>query len=1135
MGRAKQPTNCPLRIGSINVNGLKRRLSYPEFVEYIYSYDILCILETNMDQHDIVDLNGYTFHGKFRNHFTFKRSGGIGIYIKAELSKSVEIIQNTCDYIIWLKINQSILHLDADMLLGAIYLPPTGSRYLDEDQMLLLDEEIVQKCSVFKYSLLLGDVNARTACLADYIVSDTFLAEHFDFDDETTNYFQKHVLLEKLGYSLKRKSNDKKTNSHGYFLIEICRNANLFLLNGRVGSDKNTGEFTFRNKSVIDYALASVDLYRYIADFGITQTDPLFSDGHAALTVTLSCKLFTESKSADAKDSTHKKWNDVSKEKFAENVNINNLSNLLLLPDSKEVINKITQEITNVFETASQRTFPTNNFRKSDKDKPWFGGECKRARKIYHRAKKQHHRHKNIYTKNKLTAASKNYKNTMNKYININKHKNEKKLRSMHNENPKQYWTFINSLKKKSNIDMPSLDELYTYFKNSNTNENIDDNFDLPPDILLNSQEQLNSPFTENEIDKHISGLKNSKAASPSDNIVNEYIKTTRNTMLPIYTNLFNRVLNTGIMPDCWLEGYIIPIFKKGDSKEPCNYRPITLLSCLGKLFTSILNTRLTAFVEEFGLLNENQAGFRKHYSTTDHIFLLHSLIEILKKKKKKLFCAFIDFAAAFDSVWRVGVWQKLLASSINGNFFRLIYNMYSDIKSCIFNDSQMSPFFSCERGLRQGENLSPIIFSMFLNDLESNLLISGAHGIEIQSEDALQWLRLLVLLYADDTIIISDNQIDFQNALDYFSNYCRDWKLKVNINKSNVIVFGARNTNGFQFKLAGQNINIIDKYKYLGIYFTSNGSFATARKHLTEQAKKAMYFLYTRIYNLDLPIDLQIKLFDHTIVPILTYGCEVWGFESVNIIEKVHNDFLRKITKTRKSTPIYMLHGELGRHPLAIIVKSRLIGYWNRLLMGKNTKYSFRIYTSMLNNLTTEYKWPKCIYNILTEVGRPDIWLNQFSMNCKTIKLAIKRTLVDQYIQSWNASMTHSNKGTTYASFKTTLTLEKYITILPRNKAITLLRLRTANHRFPVETGRWSGLEFNERICTLCNANEIGTEKHYLLNCAFFRIQREQLIHRTYFENGSDYKFKSLMKSETKRELNNLSKFAAVLINKFS
>ncbi len=179
------------------------------------------------------------------------------------------------------------------------------------------------------------------------------------------------------------------------------------------------------------------------------------------------------------------------------------------------------------------------------------------------------------------------------------------------------------------------------------------------------------------------------------------------------------------------------------------------------------------------------------------------------------------------------------------------------------------------------------------------------------------------------------------------------------------------------------------------------------------------MHFLYTRIYNLDLPIDLQIKLFDHTIVPILTYSCEVWGFESLNMLEKVHNDFLRKITRTRKSTPIYMLHGELGRHPLSIIVKSRLIGYWNRLLTGKTTKYAYRIYSFMINDVTNEYKWPKNIHNILTETGRPDLWLNQFSLNSKSIKFTIKRTLIDQYIQSWNASMRNSNKGIEYNSFK--------------------------------------------------------------------------------------------------------------------
>ena len=89
--------------------------------------------------------------------------------------------------------------------------------------------------------------------------------------------------------------------------------------------------------------------------------------------------------------------------------------------------------------------------------------------------------------------------------------------------------------------------------------------------------------------------------------------------------------------------------------------------------------------------------------------------------------------------------------------------------------------------------------------------------------------------------------------------------------------MFRARNTNKFQYYLNETEIKITDKYKYLGIYFTSNGSFLTARKHLTEQAKTAMNLLYIRIYNLDLPVDLQIKLFEHTIIPILTYGCEVW------------------------------------------------------------------------------------------------------------------------------------------------------------------------------------------------------------------------------------------------------------------
>ena len=110
-------------------------------------------------------------------------------------------------------------------------------------------------------------------------------------------------------------------------------------------------------------------------------------------------------------------------------------------------------------------------------------------------------------------------------------------------------------------------------------------------------------------------------------------------------------------------------IQNKGDSKSPENHRPITILSCFGKLFTSILNARLNKSLDAHNIFEENQAGFRADYSTMDHIFVLHALTEIAKTQKKKLFCSFIDLSKAFDSVWRVGLWKKLSASNINGYF----------------------------------------------------------------------------------------------------------------------------------------------------------------------------------------------------------------------------------------------------------------------------------------------------------------------------------------------------------------------------------------------------------------------------------------------------------------------------------
>ena len=158
-----------------------------------------------------------------------------------------------------------------------------------------------------------------------------------------------------------------------------------------------------------------------------------------------------------------------------------------------------------------------------------------------------------------------------------------------------------------------------------------------------------------------------------------------------------------------------------------------------------------------------------------------------LKEKRKKLFCAFVDFSKAFDSVWRVGLWMKLLSNEINGKLFRIIYNLYHNIKSCVMFSKQQSNFFPSFRGVRQGENLSPVLFCIFLNDLQNFMLNHNCKGVDLQmpENETDTFLQLLVLLYADDTVIFGTDEESFQQNLDVFLEYSETLKLKINFKKN--------------------------------------------------------------------------------------------------------------------------------------------------------------------------------------------------------------------------------------------------------------------------------------------------------------------------------------------------------------
>ena len=419
-------------------------------------------------------------------------------------------------------------------------------------------------------------------------------------------------------------------------------------------------------------------------------------------------------------------------------------------------------------------------------------------------------------------------------------------------------------------------------------------------------------------------------------------------------------MFDNGFVPDEGLVGIIKPIYKnKGDPTQPENYRPITLLSCLGKLFTSILSKRLEDYACEINLIGETQAGFRKNYPTLDHILTLQFLSHTLLKSKKKLFCAFVHFKQVFDTVWRNGLWYKMLENGIKGKCYTFIRNMYRGIKSKISMNGMSSNFFCCNVGVRQGENLSPFLFSIYINDLEEFLTdknVDGLQSISSSIENELfLYLKLSVLFYADDTVIMAETANDLQKGLDEFHVYCSRWKLNVNVEKTKVLVFskGPKPKNIFYYN--NNVVESVNDFKYLGIVFSRSGSFCKAKKYLAEQAQKAMYGVIRKIRQFNLPIEQQFDLFDKVVKPVLLYGCEIWGYENLDIIERVHLKFLKYILCMKSSTPSYMVYGESGPFPLSLTINSRMVSYWAKMLQGQENKIVSAVYRYLFSRYNNE------------------------------------------------------------------------------------------------------------------------------------------------------------------------------------
>jgi hypothetical protein len=246
------------------------------------------------------------------------------------------------------------------------------------------------------------------------------------------------------------------------------------------------------------------------------------------------------------------------------------------------------------------------------------------------------------------------------------------------------------------------------------------------------------------------------------------------------------------------------------------------------------------------------------------------------------------------------------------------------------------------------------------------------------------------------------------------------------------------------------------------------------------------MFSVLQKCRKYDLPIDLQLDLFDKMVLPILTYGCEVWGLENIkviNIIEKLHLKFCKFILNVKSSTPTVVVYGELGRYPLYIDVYSRMVKFWMKIIVGENEKLNFKMLNT-INYLNVTLPWNSKIKEILYNCGLYAIWDSSTPVNSLWLSKTVKQKLSDLYLTEWRQIVDTSNKCYLYRIYKIDIKLEDYLIKLSPDLRRYLCKFRTINHKLPIETGRYKNIPRNERHCTLCKESLICDEFHIIFQC---------------------------------------------------
>ena len=556
---------------------------------------------------------------------------------------------------------------------------------------------------------------------------------------------------------------------------------------------------------------------------------------------------------------------------------------------------KCAEEVASWIKAGIDAFIPYRKFQQKPHSSPWFSPACAAA--IAHRNHfyKVFQREKSVVSKRQFRQAANECKRVIDSAKTQYVQQTQERIAAQ-KIGSRDFWRIYNNITNKGKSNIPPLingpevlttskDKAEHFAQKFSRNSTLDDTGHPLPEFEARTHQVLsNICITPKKVATVIHSLDPSKATGP-DGIPVVVLQRCCPELAPVLSKLYNKLLSQSCFPSCWKIPNVIAAFKNsGDRSDSGNYRPISLLPIISKVFESLIASSLIRHVDSLGLFNDCQYGFRATRSTADVLTVISERLSRVLEAGGRARAIALDISKAFDKVWHAGLIHKLCGYGINGHLLDLIQSFLSNRQLKVVLDGQESACYSINAGVPQGSVLGPILFLLFINDLPDDLLSQ-------------------IAIYADDTTVY-----DCQEETDAFSmldqarclesdlqdivEWGKKWLVTFNAGKTKLLsVSKCHRATPFSIPMNGKDLPENNSFRLLGLTFSNSLTWNEYVEAIAKSAAQKVGSLYRACAYLT--PECILYLYKASIRPCMEYCCHLWAgapAHLLNLLDRIQN-----------------------------------------------------------------------------------------------------------------------------------------------------------------------------------------------------------------------------------------------------